>query len=394
MKKTGALLRKVREEKGLSLHEIGLSLKINPKILKQIEDGEQNNLPAKTFLRGFVQSYSIFLKLDPDEVLRIFSEEMGSTKPKKIPTSPGSDSKNNYLTTSAPYSAAAENRNPGNARPTALEKKEFELKKFGIGILVIFLLLSLIGIRKIVEKYQKELEVENPKIESEDVATSSPETDENSNPIPISISNVTLPKENAKPIQPTTTTLPPAAAVSPPTSPTPPVPTPVPAAKVTSPAASTATHTLPGPGPTPAPAPTAKPIPSGPSSSSSAAGPVASVTASAVLQAPSKPIPPPASPSSPPPASPPPQPAMAPNEIKKSTNVDVLIEALDNVDVEVVLSSGKAEVFKLLPFQTQRIKTSTGVKINFSNGGAINLIVNGKDLGIPGDLGKPKRVSF
>ncbi len=88
MKKTGALLRKVREEKGLSLHEIGLSLKINPKILKQIEDGEQNNLPAKTFLRGFVQSYSIFLKLDSDEVLRIFSEEMGSTKPKKIPTRP------------------------------------------------------------------------------------------------------------------------------------------------------------------------------------------------------------------------------------------------------------------------------------------------------------------
>ena len=64
MKKTGELLKKVREDKGLSLHEIGLSLKINAKILKQIEDGEKDNLPAKTFLRGFVQSYANYLKLD------------------------------------------------------------------------------------------------------------------------------------------------------------------------------------------------------------------------------------------------------------------------------------------------------------------------------------------
>lgn len=389
MKKTGALLRKVREEKGLSLHEIGLSLKINPKILKQIEDGEQNNLPAKTFLRGFVQSYSIFLKLDSDEVLRIFSEEMGSTKPKKIPTSPGGDSKNSYLPASTPASSS-EDKDVGNSRPAALEKKEFELKNFGIGILVIFLLLSLIGIRKIVEKYQKELEVETPKIESEDVANSPPETDANPNPIPVSINNVTLPKENTKPNQPTTATLPPAVAVYPPTSPTPPVPTPtptpVPAAKVTSPAATTATHTP------PVPTPTTKSIPSVHSSSSpptapAAAAPAATVPASAGSQAPSKPV-------SSPPTSPSTPPAAAPTEIKKPTNVDVFIEALDNVDVEVILSSGKAEVFKLLPSQTQRIKTSTGVKINFSNGGAINLIVNGKDLGIPGDLGKPKRVSF
>ncbi len=378
MKKTGALLRKVREEKGLSLHEIGLSLKINPKILKQIEDGEQNNLPAKTFLRGFVQSYSVFLKLDPDEVLRIFSEEMGSTKPKKIPTSPGGDSKNSYLPSSTPPS---EDKDVGNSRPTPLEKKEFELKNFGIGILIIFLLLSLIGIRKIVEKYQKELEVESPKIESEEVTKSPPETD--TNPIPISVSNVTLPKENTTPNQPTaTTTSPPAVTNS---LPTPAAKATAPTVKATAPAVTLVPPApAPMPAPTPAPAPTAttKPIPAVHSSGTPATAP-----ASAASQNPTKP----AIPSSPT-ATPPP--TAVPNEIKKPTNVDVLIEALDNVDVEVILSSGKAEVFKLLPSQTQRIKTSTGVKINFSNGGAIHLIVNGKDLGIPGDLGKAKRVSF
>ena len=90
MKKTGELLKKARESKGLSLHEIGLSLKINSKVLKAIEDDDQKNLPAKTFLRGFVQSYAHYLKLNMDEVMALFAEEMGSTRPApniKIPDS-------------------------------------------------------------------------------------------------------------------------------------------------------------------------------------------------------------------------------------------------------------------------------------------------------------------
>ncbi len=54
MKKTGEILEKAREEKGLSLHEIGLSLKISSKVLKAIEEGDEAHLPAKTFLRGFL----------------------------------------------------------------------------------------------------------------------------------------------------------------------------------------------------------------------------------------------------------------------------------------------------------------------------------------------------
>ena len=42
MKRTGEILRKAREEKDLSLHEIGLSLKINNKILKAIEDSKDD----------------------------------------------------------------------------------------------------------------------------------------------------------------------------------------------------------------------------------------------------------------------------------------------------------------------------------------------------------------
>ncbi len=399
MKKTGELLKKVREEKGLSLHEIGLSLKINPKILKQIEDGEKDNLPAKTFLRGFVQSYANFLKLDSDEVLRIFSDEMGSTKPQQIPTgSVTSDPKTALMT----ISESREDGAPVTAKPNpnAYNKKDFEFKNFGIGALVILLLLSLIGVRKIVEKYQKESEIDPPKISQQEDANSAnpiPTADMNAsqtpdNPMVVNqlpaattqaqAASTTLPTTNMA--QPTTTT----AAHPQPTLTTAPTTAPTTSATVNAThkatpvkpvTAHTTPTTTPAVTPPPAPAPTV----------AATNKPAASATSSAAA---SKPTTTPAV------TAPTPTPTAAattkPEEPKKPKNVEVVIQALDSVDVEVTLSSGKSEVIKLSPSQTQTIKSQSGVKLNFSNGGAVNLIVNGKDMGVPGDLGKPKKVSF
>jgi transcriptional regulator with XRE-family HTH domain len=128
MKKTGEFLKKAREDKGLSIHEIGLSLKINPKILKQIEEGDKDNLPAKTFLRGFVQSYALFLKVDPIEVLRIFSDEMGTTKPNQISLTSGPQIRGTSLELDDP-----ENKDDlGIKRHTGqnFTKEKFEFKKY------------------------------------------------------------------------------------------------------------------------------------------------------------------------------------------------------------------------------------------------------------------------
>lgn len=392
MKKTGDLLRKVREEKGLSLHEIGLSLKINPKILKQIEDGEKNNLPAKTFLRGFVQSYANFLKLDSDEVLRIFSEEMGSTKPQQIPTGTPPDAKTGYMTISEPREDGA----PASAKtnPNAYNKKDFEFKNFGIGALVILLLLSLIGVRKVVEKYQKESEIEPPKISEE--AT-------NANPIPTADSNASLPGDNPLVVNPNSGASTESSASIPVASPT---AAPAPATTLSTPTPSVA-HTTVAPAPTPTATATisAQSIPAASAlkpTTSSPSLPVPALTATPTTAAAVK-VPTPMATAKPTPAvapTPTPTPTVAPTtaakpeEIKKPKNVEVVIQALDSVDVEVTLSSGKSEIIKLSPSQTQTIKSQTGVKLNFSNGGAVNLIVNGKDMGVPGDLGKPKKVSF
>lgn len=404
MKKTGELLKKVREEKGLSLHEIGLSLKINPKILKQIEEGEKDNLPAKTFLRGFVQSYANFLKLDSDEVLRIFSEEMGSTKPQKIPTGSvggSSDPQASFMTISEPREEGAPASSKTN--PNAYNKKDFEFKNFGIGALVILLLLSLIGVRKVVEKYQKESEVEPPKISQQDDSV-------NSNPIPTGDMNSSQTMDNPMVVnQPTPqisnqpVTAPSIAATNTPA-----------ATSTTASAAHTVTVPHPQTSPTvaanpatvatavPHPVPSTKPTTSRSSVSTNTATTVPMAVTTPTVSQTSKPTTntqvskPNVTPTTT--ATPVPTPPVAattkPEETKKPKNVEVVIQALDSVDVEVTLSSGKSEVIKLSPSQTQTIKSQTGVKLNFSNGGAVNLIVNGKDVGVPGDLGKPKKVSF
>ncbi len=76
MKETGELLKKTRESRELSLHEVGMSLKINPKTLQAIEEGDMEALPQRAFLRGFVKSYGKFLKLDMGSTMTLFDQEL------------------------------------------------------------------------------------------------------------------------------------------------------------------------------------------------------------------------------------------------------------------------------------------------------------------------------
>lgn len=81
MKITGELLKSERIKKDLSIQDIAYALKLSSRIIQAIENGETEELPAKTFVRGFVKSYADYLKIDSDSVLKQFQEEMGTTHP-------------------------------------------------------------------------------------------------------------------------------------------------------------------------------------------------------------------------------------------------------------------------------------------------------------------------
>lgn len=82
MKITGELLKSERIKKNLSVQDIAHSLKLSPRTIVALEEGDLSQLPAKAFVRGFVKSYSDYLKLDSNLIMNQFQEEMGLSRPK------------------------------------------------------------------------------------------------------------------------------------------------------------------------------------------------------------------------------------------------------------------------------------------------------------------------
>jgi cytoskeleton protein RodZ len=65
----GELLRTAREEAGMSIDEVAQQLKLAPRQVKALEEGDYTHLPGRTFVRGFVRNYARLVRLDPEKVL-------------------------------------------------------------------------------------------------------------------------------------------------------------------------------------------------------------------------------------------------------------------------------------------------------------------------------------
>lgn len=65
----GAMLRAAREAAGLTVDALSQQLKLSPRQVKALEDGDYANLPGRTFVRGFVRNYARAVGIDPEAVL-------------------------------------------------------------------------------------------------------------------------------------------------------------------------------------------------------------------------------------------------------------------------------------------------------------------------------------
>ncbi len=391
MKITGQILKENRERKNITLSEVSLSTKITIRTLVAIEGGDPANLPPKTFLRGFVRSYAQYLGLDVEEIMRTFQEEMGSTLSR--PTAPGiSPSELNAeatesATSDAPISVDPGPRSAGKtpdlldrvlgffpktiAMPhdpqAALNNETSFATKMIIGIAIVLLLAMIWFFKSKMDRYEDErisaeaaaqtaadpLATESADGSAPDIATDGADVAEATSPEPAE-----APVETAAGV-----TIPAATPNSSPSpSPTPspsPSPTPSPTPKPTA-------SPKPSPSPTPSPTPTPKPSPT------------------------PKPTPSPTPASTP---NPTPKPSATPAPVTAATK-EILIEALDNVDIEAIVDGEPSRSLKLKPEQVQSLKIKRKAVLKISDGGAVNLIVNGVDRGVPGDLGKPTKVEL
>lgn len=74
----GALLRRIREQRGESVGEAAFALKLSPRQIVALESDDFAALPGMAFVRGFMRNYARYLGLDPapllDEVQRLAGE--------------------------------------------------------------------------------------------------------------------------------------------------------------------------------------------------------------------------------------------------------------------------------------------------------------------------------
>lgn len=411
MKQVGEILKKEREKQDLSLHEIGLSLKINTKILKALEEGDQKQLPAKTFLRGFVKSYAQYLKMNPQEVLAAFDQEHKQVQQEK----------------SAGAAAAvvqAQDKSITQMKP--VEKTPF-LKEFASSgrlatlIVAAVLLLMIIFVVQTMNKYQNEKMVaEATPPSTSDSAPSKPAlgTTETSMPLPSASPMMPTKIDSATPASTNTTSAAKAAdssaqqltAAPSPSSPVSPAASALPTVKPPPTSVSTQSPTSHSPTitasarPTPitpattsVPGQVTKPA-TGTTSASSIAKPVATTATT------TKPAPTPTAPTtaaainaasvtttSPTPTA---SSMTAPAPAAKPKSSTVLVEALNKVVIKYVVD-GKNESLTLNAGQVHTFKGSKpGLVLEISDGGAVNVIVNGRDKGVPGEMGKPVKLTY
>ena len=61
----GARLRQAREARTLSVDDVAQLLKLGPRQVVSLENGDWQGLPGQTFVRGFVRNYARMLQIDP-----------------------------------------------------------------------------------------------------------------------------------------------------------------------------------------------------------------------------------------------------------------------------------------------------------------------------------------
>lgn len=92
----GAILRSEREKKNINITDVANQLKINPRNLRAMEEGDVEALPHPAYVRGFIRSYATLLGLGQEELQELMDSipDLNTGKAKKyVPQKPAEEEK-------------------------------------------------------------------------------------------------------------------------------------------------------------------------------------------------------------------------------------------------------------------------------------------------------------
>ena len=70
----GALLRRAREGRKLSIEDVAQSLRLSPRIISALEEEAFDQLPGPTYVRGYLRSYAQFLDVVPQPLIDAYND--------------------------------------------------------------------------------------------------------------------------------------------------------------------------------------------------------------------------------------------------------------------------------------------------------------------------------
>lgn len=84
MKTLGQILREAREKHGFTIEQAEEATKIRKSYLRDLEEGNYENLPAATYIKGFLKIYAQYLGLPENDVFAFFRREFDESKDGRI----------------------------------------------------------------------------------------------------------------------------------------------------------------------------------------------------------------------------------------------------------------------------------------------------------------------
>ncbi len=74
----GHFIKKMRDEKNISIEQVAYATRISLKMLRALEEDDHTALPAPTFVRGYLQAYAKYVRIDTQDLLLRYQHHLAT----------------------------------------------------------------------------------------------------------------------------------------------------------------------------------------------------------------------------------------------------------------------------------------------------------------------------
>ena len=82
----GAYLKRLRNEKNISVAEVAARMYLKPHVIEALEQDDHGNLPGQLYVYGYLQQYAKILDVPADELVAMYKQDTGKPREQAVET--------------------------------------------------------------------------------------------------------------------------------------------------------------------------------------------------------------------------------------------------------------------------------------------------------------------